>query len=136
MKPFERVFPPGDSGVMVVLGSTGTTADQFHMAEDITCSSVYPDCHDDDEVYVCAYERALDVSPLGDWRRVDPDDLYQLVMGVGFDDVYYYPASCLERYSAGNWTQTPDGVRCEFCRSVTPTPAGWVEHFARGCSHG
>lgn len=126
--PFDRVRV-GGGPTLVVLGGTGIRSVSFEMGG-FTMADVYPECPRCDEVLVVAYERALD-REVGDWRNSDPARLLEHVGSI--EGLHYYPASKLDRYDAGNWTDIGDGIRCEHCRCKFESVPSWVEHFVTEC---
>lgn len=129
LHPFTRVFDRDTNGLMVVLGSTDTLAEDFHMTDEITLADVYSEYPSDSLVYHTAYEAALD-DEYPDWRALERDELAPQI-SIDVPSIRcFHPAAKLRVHGAGNYTELPTGVRCEFCERLTESTAAWAEHAA------
>lgn len=133
--PFERVHDAEDpDGTLVVVKAFSERASAFELSDGVSVADVYPTYPPTDSVVAVAYQRPIERA-LPSWTDLDADSLYDRLRDAGVD-VFHYPASRLDPYTAGNFTETSDGCRCENCGETVPDTASWLVHLARECPAG
>lgn len=118
-------------GILVVLDVLDEPANEYELTGGITVADVHDGYPRDDPVVICIYDRILD--GYRDAWDIDSPHLVDWLRDVDAE-LRYYPESKLERYDAGNYTETADGCRCEHCQTEVPTTTDWVEHLVRDCT--
>lgn len=129
----ERVHDTDDTGgVLVVIETLETRADSFELTDGVTVAQFNQTHPASDHVVLCVYERQLDAA-YPDWREVPKRELRENYAPGHRSSIQALPSSRVDRYTAGNWTETPDAHHCENCDSSLASATDWLEHIARDC---